>query len=129
MTNHYSVNPIWHTVMTKHINVETTLIVNGHQRCFSADIWLKMKVEPRYIYQRWQNNVETTLKELCRFNVDDPMLFQRWYLVEKERLFTGVEQTTLKQLSQYLLYWCSPESASITKQDYVFEYNSFISFT
>ena len=31
------------------------------------------------LFQRWQNNVETTLIELRWFNVDDPMLFQRWY--------------------------------------------------
>ena len=29
-------------------------------------------------------NVETTLKELSWFNVADPILFQCWYLVEKE---------------------------------------------
>ena len=28
------------------INVEATLIVNVHQRCFNVDIWLKVKVEP-----------------------------------------------------------------------------------
>ena len=31
-----------------------------------------------------QNNVDTTLKELRGFNVDNPMLFQRWYLVKDE---------------------------------------------
>ena len=31
------------------------------------------------LFQRWQNNVETTLIELHCFNVDDPMLLQRWY--------------------------------------------------
>ena len=42
-----------------------------------------MKVEPTYVYRcfkyvlSWQNNIETTLTELRRFNVDDPMLFQR----------------------------------------------------
>ena len=36
------------------------------------------------LFQRWQNNVETTLIELRRFNVDEPMLFQRWNLVENE---------------------------------------------
>ena len=30
------------------------------------------------LFQRWQNNVETTPIELRRFNVDEPMLFQRW---------------------------------------------------
>ena len=43
-----------------------------------ADIHLSM------LFQRWQNNVETTLKELRRFSVDDPMLLQCWYLVKKE---------------------------------------------
>ena len=28
------------------------------------------------LFQRWQDNVETTLTELRRFNVDDPILFQ-----------------------------------------------------
>ena len=51
---------------SKHIDVETTLIANVHQRCFNVDIWLKMKVEPTYVCRRY-------------FNVDDPMLFQRWY--------------------------------------------------
>ena len=31
------------------------------------------------LFQRWQNNVETTLIELHWFNADDPMLFQHWY--------------------------------------------------
>ena len=29
------------------------------------------------LFHHWQNNVETTLIELCWFNVDDQMLFQR----------------------------------------------------
>ena len=36
------------------------------------------------LFQRWQNNVETTLIELRRFNVDDSVLFKRRYLVENE---------------------------------------------
>ena len=35
------------------------------------------------LFQHWQNNAETTMKELRRLNIDS-MLFQRWYLVEKE---------------------------------------------
>ena len=31
------------------------------------------------LFRRWQKNFETTLIELRWFNVDDPMLFQRWY--------------------------------------------------
>ena len=70
------------------INVETMLIVNVDQRCFNADIWLEMKVKSAYIFltffQRWQNNIETTLIELRRFNFDEPTLLQRWNLVENE---------------------------------------------
>ena len=34
------------------------------------------------LFQRWQNNVETMLIGLRRFNVDEPTLFQCWNLVE-----------------------------------------------
>ena len=40
---------------SKHINVETTLIVNVHQRCINVDIWLKMKAELTYVYRRCLN--------------------------------------------------------------------------
>ena len=64
------------------INVETTLILNVHQRCFNVDIWLKMKVEPTYIYQRcfkvdkttleqrWQNYVDSTSMNQSCFNIE-----------------------------------------------------------
>ena len=56
------------------------------------------KVMQRYItqktHQRWTNvettliktfvNVVSTLKELRQFDVNDPMLFQCWYLIEKK---------------------------------------------
>ena len=45
------------------IKVETTLIVNVHQRCFNFDIWLKMNIEPTYIYRRCFNVGKTTLKQ------------------------------------------------------------------
>ena len=45
------------------INVETTVIVNVHQRCFNVAIWMKMKVEPTYIYRRCFNVGKTTLKQ------------------------------------------------------------------
>ena len=48
-----------------------------NQRCFNVIIWLKMKAEPTYVYRRCFNVDKTTLKELRRFNVDEPMLFQR----------------------------------------------------
>ena len=50
------------------------------------------------LFQSWQNNVETTLKELRGFKVDEPMLFQRWYLV-KDESWVNVETT--------LLYYCA----------------------
>ena len=34
----------------RRIKVETTLIINVHQCCFSVGIWQKMKVEPTYVY-------------------------------------------------------------------------------
>ena len=43
-----------------------------------------MKVGPSYIYRRCLNIGKTTLIELRRFNVNEPMLFQRWNLVENE---------------------------------------------
>ena len=50
-----------------------------NQRCLNVEIWLKMKVEPTYVYRRCFNVDKTTLIELRWFNVNDPMLFQRWY--------------------------------------------------
>ena len=55
-----------------------------HQRWNNVDVWLKMKVEPTYIYQHCFNIDKTTLIEWRRFNVDEPTLFQRWNLVENE---------------------------------------------
>ena len=34
------------------------------------------------LFQRWQNNIKTTLIELRRFKVDEPTLLQRWNSVE-----------------------------------------------
>ena len=48
---------------SKHIDFEATLIANVHQRCFNVDIWLKMKVEPTYIYRRCFNVDKTTSKQ------------------------------------------------------------------
>ena len=44
------------------IHVEAKLIVKAHQRCFNVDNWLKMKVEPTYIY-RCLNVGKTTLQQ------------------------------------------------------------------
>ena len=65
------------------INVETTLIVNVdfmsmNQCCFNVEICLKMKVELAYVYRRCFNvALSTTLTDLRRFKVNDPMLFRR----------------------------------------------------
>ena len=92
---------------SKHINVETTLIVNVHQRCINVDIWLKMKVELTHVYRRclniWQNNVERTLTELRRFKVDYPMFFQRtikvsWKWNLSQHMFISVALTLREQL-------------------------------
>ena len=115
------------------------LTINETERLRSkrinVNIWLKMKVEPTYIYrrcflielcrfnvdeptllqrwnliengnwadvclstlfQRWQNNVETTLIELRWSNVDDPMSFQCWYYVEKESWVNGCSSVLRK---------------------------------
>ena len=88
-SNISDISSLWRpyaTTQQKHqrwINVGTTLIVNVHQRCFSVDIWFKMKVEPTHIYQCWFNAGKITLKQQW-FNVDEAMLFQSWHLVEKE---------------------------------------------
>ena len=55
-----------------------------------ADVYLST------LFQRWQNNVETMLIELFRFNVDKPTLFQRWNLVENES-WANVYLSTLSQ--------------------------------
>ena len=56
----YSILPRTHQRWT---NVEASLIVNIHQRCFNVDVWLKMKIEPTYIYRRCFNIDKTTLKK------------------------------------------------------------------
>ena len=106
------------------INVKTTLIVNVHQRCFNVDIWLKMKVEPMYIYwrcsrltkQRWNNVDRITLVQCWWPNVVSTLILG-WKEKLSHRIFIGVEKTALKQLCQYLLYWGSLESGSIIKQN------------
>ena len=56
-------------------------------------------------------NVDTTLKELRRFNVDDPscLKFDFWLKMKTESTYIrrrgfDVEKTALEQLCQYLLY-------------------------
>ena len=72
------------------------------------------------LFQRWQNNVETTLIELRPLNVNDSMLFKRRYLVENES-WTNAYLPALFWL-WYLLYWYSLSRGSITKLNYVFKH-------
>ena len=64
------------------INAEITLIVNIHQRCFNVDIWLKMKVEPTYIYRRCFNVDKTMLKQCWLNYVDSTSMNQRCFNIE-----------------------------------------------
>ena len=67
---------------SKHTNVETALIVNTHQPCFNVDIWLKMKVEPTYIYRRCFNVDKTTLKQPWKNYVDSMLMIQCCFNVD-----------------------------------------------
>ena len=121
------------------INVETTLIVNVHQRCFNIDIWLKMKVEPTYVYrrcfnvdkttlkQRWKNYIDSMSMTQCCFKVDIRLKIKVESTYVHRRCF-DVKKTALKQLCQCLLHWCLLQHGSITKQNYVFQYITYISF-
>ena len=78
---------------SKHINVETTSFVENES-------WTDTHLST--LFQRWQNNVETTSIELRWFNFDEQMLFQRWNLVEIESwadvcMFIDVVSTLTKQ--------------------------------
>ena len=71
---------------SKHINVESTLKQHWSSSFINVVSVLifgwKWKLSRRTfisVFQRWQNNVETTLIELRWFVVDDPTLFQGWY--------------------------------------------------
>ena len=64
------------------INIETTLIVNIHQRCYLVENESWADVHLSTLFQRWQNNVETTSIELHRFNVDEPTLLNRFMFID-----------------------------------------------
>ena len=59
------------------INIETTLIVNAHRRCF-VDIWLKMKVELTYIFRRCFHVEKITLKQRRQNYVDSTSITKRF---------------------------------------------------
>ena len=86
-----------------------------NQCCFNVKIWLKLKVEPTYVYRRCFNVDKTTLKQhwknyvnsmsmaQCCFNVDIWLKMKiEWTYVH--RCCFDVEKTALKQLCQ-LLHW------------------------
>ena len=68
-----------------------------HQRWINVEIWLKMKVEPTYVYWRCFNVDKTLLIELGWFNVDDSVLFQCWYYVEKKSWVNACSSVLRKQ--------------------------------
>ena len=67
-------------IPSKNINVETTLIVNIHQRCFNDDIW-----KQRWKRWKWKfnqstfTNVVSTLTKQLWNNVDRITSIQRWW--------------------------------------------------
>ena len=80
------------------IKSETTLLVNVHRRCFNVDIWLKMKVEPTYLYWRCFNISKTTLKQRWLNHVDSTSMNQSCFNVEiwlKMKFETDVCLSTL----------------------------------
>ena len=56
------------------INVETTLIVNVHRRCFNVDIWLKWKLSRRMFA-----DIVSTLTKQRWNNVNRSISIQRWW--------------------------------------------------
>ena len=94
------------------INVDRQRSATLFQRWFLVENESWADVHLSTLFQRWQNNVETTSIELRRFNIDEPMLFQRWNLVENEswanvclstlfqRWQNNVE-TTMKELRRF----------------------------
>ena len=99
--------------------------VDEYQCCLNVEIWLKMKVEPTYVYQRcfwmltkqrWNNFDRVTLIQCLWLNVVSTSILG-WKRKLSERMFMGVEKTALKQLCQNLLYWGSLESGSVIKQN------------
>ena len=65
------------TFLGNYINVDSTLNVNVHQRCFDVDIWFKMKVEPAYIYRRCFNIGNIRLKQRRYNYVNSTSIKQR----------------------------------------------------
>ena len=98
------------------IKAETTLIANVHRRCFNVYIWLKMKVEPTYLYWRCFNISKTTLKQRWLNHVDSTSMNQScfnveiWLKMKVEptyiyRCCFKVDKTTLKKRFTSIQCW------------------------
>ena len=70
--------PLYYLAITISVSQQT------HQCWYLVENESWADVHLSTLFQRWQNNVETTLTELRRFNIDEPTLFQPWNLVENE---------------------------------------------
>ena len=89
---------------SKHINLESTLkqhwsstFINVVSTLIFGWKWADAHLST--LFQHWENNDQRTSKELRRFNVDEPTLFQSWNLVENES-WADVCLSTLFQLWQ-----------------------------
>ena len=67
--------------------------------------------------QRWKNYVDSMSMTQSCFNVDIQLKIKIESTYVHRRCF-DVDKTALKQLCQYLLYWCSLQSGEITKQSF-----------
>ena len=114
------------------VNVETTLIVNVHQRCFNVDIWLKMRVEPMPIYQRCFSIGKITIKERRKNYVDSTSMNQHCFKVEiwlkmkveptyvYRRCF-NFDKTTLKELR-----WFNVDDSILLQRWYSIENQNWV---
>ena len=103
---HYLNWPILKT-FEHYVNIPWTKFfsVNFHQRCFNVDLWLKMKIEPTYIYwrclnvgkQHWNKvNRITSIQRRRWSNVISKLKFDwKWKL--SRRIFIDVVSTLTKQ--------------------------------
>ena len=66
--------------------------------------------------QHWNNVDRITSIQCCWPSVVSTLIFG-WKRKLSQRMFIGIEKKALEQLCQYLLYWGSLESGSITKEN------------
>ena len=94
-------------------NVETTLIKTFVNVVSMLIFGWKWKLSRRMFIR---DNVERITSIQCQWPNVVSMLIFDWKEKLSQHIFIAVEKTALKKLCQYLLYWCSLESGSITKQ-------------